>query len=560
MINNKLFFSLLISFCLVLLSVSSVFAGNSTNVTVSFNDGDLSKDLILNQTIEINGTLKADVSGNTIIPDTTDGDILVYWWHTSTNTWNLINGTIDNSKCTYSNTDGSYNYKLNLKSNFLPKGTSYLKVVFKNNTDIYDSSESTNIIVNLFSKLTIYVVQPKDAKVAKLQNYTVIVVDEDGTTPIAGIDITYTDIHGNKIIVTTNNTGEAIFQIMLEKTTQLLMFSTPEMRILNTYQWYLATYNNFTPYPVSKGDVNLTIAIDSSHGYVMGQTALITWNITGPLSFDGKYLIILMYENGKLQHSYSVLAIDGYSYYTWKKSHKTLDIILVYPEVTDYSGAQSKISTFVDQNSTSRSTKINITGINNLIVGKKCSLIINVLDYMGMSVKYGQVILQFDDYDPFFVDIIDGVANFTHVYLKAGSPRNLTINYIGEAINAESTIALQVNVTQGNTIITTNMTPTTSLTDIQTIITAQIDDLAINDNKSVYVKFEFIENGILQHTIKEIITKTGLNTGIAELNYIFKKPHNNLSIIASMEPTNNYKITNGKFETIINVNRIIGSE
>jgi len=546
MINKNLF--LIVFFVFILFtSVNSALAVD-TNVTASFSDGSLTKNVTINQTLKINGSVKDASGGNTVPP----GDVVVYWWHSATQNWNLLNGTVANSKCEYSSQDGSYSYDLNLKSNFLPKGTSYLKVVFENSSSAFNSSESRNLTVTLFSNVTIYVIQPNDSKVAVLQNYTVIVVDEDGETPVSGINVTYTDIHGKKVVATTNASGEVNFEIMLEKTVQQLLFSTPEMRVLNTYDWFLASSNNFTPYPVKKGDVYLTVAIDSAYGYLLGDRVLISWNVSGFLNMDNRYLLILMYDDGKLQHSYSVLATDGQSYYAWKMPHNSLDIILVSPEDLDYSEARASVSTFIDENSSFRSTKLNVTGLTGLKVGKVGTLLVNVTDYMGLPVSGGKVILKFDNYDPFEVDVIDGVANFTHAYQKAGASRNLTITYLGEGQNKNSSINLQVNVAKGNALLSVSMVPTTSLVGAISDITVEVKDLAIPQNRKTYAQIDFIENGKLQHSITGTFNSSSLNTGILLLEYAFIKVHPQLTILVWMNETSDYQVTSSRIDTIVN--------
>ena len=544
MINKNLF--LIVFFVFILFTSANSVLAAETNVTTSFSDGSIVKDVTFNQTLKINGTVKDASGGNTIPP----GDVVLYWWHNATQTWNLLNGTIANSKCNYSSQNGNYNFDLNLKSNFLPKGTSYLKVVFENSTAAFNSSESRNLTVTLFSKVTIYVVQPNDAKVGVLQNYTVIVVDEDGITPLSGINVTYTDIYGKKLVVTTDTLGEAVFQIKLEKTVQQLLFTTPEMRVLNTYNWFLSASNNFTPYPVAKGDVNLTMAIDSSYGYLVGENVLITWNISGPPNLDNKYIHISMYEEGKLQHSYFVLASDGKSTYKWKKTHKTLDIILSYLEDPNYEGAIANVSTFIDANNTSRSTKIKASDLSGLQVGKVGTLLINVYDYMGLPVTGGKVVLKFDHYDPFTVDVINGVANFTHGYIKAGADRNLTITYLGEGSNKESSINLQVNVAKGNVLLSVNMTPA-AFVGVLSNITVEVNDLVIPKNKEIFAQIDFVENGKLLHSIKGIVTSTGINMGVLLLDYAFKIPHSLLTILVLMNETEDYMVTTSKINIIV---------
>ena len=545
--NKKNLFISILFILIVFLSANSVFAGNPTDVTISFSDGTLDKNVTLSQTVKFNGTVK-DLSGGNSVPT---GDVIVYWWHNATQTWNLLNGSKVNSKCVYSSQNGVYSFDLNLKDNFLPKGISFLKVVFENSTNAFDSSQSRNLSVTVFSNPTIHVFQPTDAKVAVLQNYTVIVVDEDGSTPVAGINVTYTDIHGKKFIQATDAMGETTFQIKLERRVQQLIFTTPLMKVVNTYDWFLAASNYLTPYPVAKGDVNLTVAIDSPYGYVLGEKVLISWNISGPPNLDNKLIQILMYEDGKLQHKYLVAASDGNSSYTWKKSHKTLDIILVYPESTDYIGAQANVSTFIDENSSYRSTKLDITGLNRLKVGKEGTLLISVLDYMGLAVNNGQVVLKFDNYEPFTVDVIDGVANFTHAYQKAGTNRNLTITFLGEGSNKESSVNLKVNVSRGNGILTINMPLNAAFVGVPTNITVELRDLVIPSHKKIYAQLDFSEKGKLQHSITGILTSTGINTGVLNVEYTFIMPHSLLTILVWMNETTDYHVTSSKIETVI---------
>jgi hypothetical protein len=544
---NKNFLLIVFSVLILFSSVDHVLA-TDTSVTVSFSDGSLAKNLTINQTLKINGTVK-DASGVNNVPS---GDVVVYWWHSATQTWNLLNGSLSNSKCVYSSQDGRFNFDLNLKSNFLPKGTSYLKVVFENSTTAFNSSQSRNLTLTLFSNVSIYVIQPNNAKVGILQNYTVIVVDEDGLTPVSGINVTYTNIHGNKVIASTNASGEAIFPITLEKTVQQLLFTTPEMKVINTYYWFLSASNKFTPYPVAKGDVNLSVAIDSDYGYLVGEKVIISWNITGPLNLTNKYLLIAMYDSGKLQNSYSVLASDGQSYYTWKMSHNSLEIIVLYPEDFDYSGARATVSTFIDENNNSRTTKINVTGLSGLMVGKVGTFIINVFDYKGLPVSGGKVVLKFDYYDPFEVEVSGGVAIFTHAYQISGVNRNLTITYLGSGSNKQSSINLQVNVAKGTGLLSVNIIPDMSVVGIQSTVTVLVKDLVIPENKKIYAYVDFIENGKLQNRISGIVTSTGLNTGILELVYTFIKPHPQLTILTWMDETKDYNLVNGQKETIVN--------
>ena len=105
----------------------------------------------------------------------------------------------------------------------------------------------------------------------------------------------------------------------------------------------------------------------------------------------------------------------------------------------------TKVSTFVDP-ANKRGTFTEIKDISKLTVGKKGNINIIVHDYKGKIIKKGKVILKFDNKWSFTVNIVHGLANFSHTFIKAGNNRLLKISYMKNSNNIASSMTTNVVV------------------------------------------------------------------------------------------------------------------
>ncbi len=314
--------------------------------------------------------------------------------------------------------------------------------------------------------------------------------------------------------------------------------------------------------PVTKGTLdNMSAWFTSPFGYMVGETAVIEWIFgVNASTFAGQYVIIQFYDNGKLQHSFYAPADALQTTYTWKKAHDNLTMYVILPGSANYAQASAVNWTFVDQNSTRRTTiSMNGTGVNgtvNLKVGVLGTINIQVFNYMGALINEGTVLVQFDNYDPFVVDIINGTAVFDHTFIKAGAARLLTVTYLGDNDNRASSVNRTVAVAKGDVNMTVVMIPPNTIVGVENTITTTILGIAASPTTR-YVNINFVEGGKVLHTEKVAITLDGVtNIGTAILNYAFKKPHTSINIVASLVADNDYNGASANVTAVVGTSPI----
>lgn len=290
-------------------------------------------------------------------------------------------------------------------------------------------------------------------------------------------------------------------------------------------------------------------------GYILGDTATIHWsfNSTG-YNLTGKYVIIQFFDKGVLQHTLLALAADYNVNYTWKKTHDNLTMYVTLPADANYETAQAINYTFVDLNSTRRTTIDVEAPVNGstLKVGVNGTIKVKVYNFNGTDIQQGTVLIQFDNYDPFTVDIINGTATFDHVYKKAGAARLLQVTYLGDNDNKASYWNKTVSVAKGDANISVTMVPPTTLVGVPNTINVLVTGITDGPSTPRTVTIKFIENGILQHTEKVTLTVDNtLGTGVGILTYAFKKTHSNLQIVAELVADNDYNVASGTLNTMV---------
>ena len=285
---------------------------------------------------------------------------------------------------------------------------------------------------------------------------------------------------------------------------------------------------------------SLSVFLDvvSNYGYIVGEVSTISWTTQGIVNLNQKATLTFL-ENGKVLHIVNVLLSDGSYKYKFSKSHKTLDIVLSFDGDDSTYSSSAKVSTFVDLVNLRR-TFIEIKNMDNLLTAKKGNINIVVYDYKGNIIKNGKVSLTFDNKWTFTVAIQDGVANFSHTYLKAGDNRTLKISYIKNGNNMASSKTCNVRVNKGTPKVNLAISPNKKILNNKVKLNINVSGVIFGVQKKWYNTIKFFNNGILQHQLKVPIKSISYNKGLSVIDYTFKKSHSNMTIQSIFNGNSNY--------------------
>ncbi len=532
-LNKKLaLVFLFIASLIVLTSFGAVSAatGNGANEkgVVTWDDGEDSLTAALGTNVKLSGTI-TDTTGN----GTPQGNVEIYY-NKSGGAWSLpINAK-------YNKVNGAFSAQLDTSKMTL--GNNTILVRFNNESTTWDSFDMF-LTLTLKVGTTLKGTPDTTPKVGVPGNFTVKLYNSTGTTALVNGSGWLNDGNGNYFNLSFID-GVATVLVTYASVKQVFTFGFDETDELMgaTGQWSAV---------ISKGTHDMTANFTSLYGYIVGETAVIQWFIPTNISLVGKYVIIQFYNNGKLQHTLSAPADDFQTTYTWKKAHDNLTMYVTLPGDINYNQVSAMASTFIDQNSTRRTTIETTLPIGGLKVGVLGTIAVEVFDYMGAKINNGTVLLQFDNYDPFTVEIMGGIATFDHVYVKAGT-RLLTVNYLGDTDNRPSEMNMSVAIAKGVCNLTTAMIPTDTLVGIENTITTTITGLA-SSSKPQYVNITFVEGSKVLHSEKVLITiDESTSVGLAVLNYVFKTSHTSINIISTLVGDNDYDSASSTITTVVN--------
>lgn len=563
--NKKLSLVLLVLASLMIFaSVSSVSAaidGNATgdtgyNITLK---ADWSTD---NPNLDSNGVVKRNdklyVTGNaTNIGANTGNPFGVPQGNLS---YRFASGGAAIPITSYSQLDGTFSFEIDTSS--LPAGWNAIFLTFTNSTlasgpvDSWQFGPGNDALdFNVYDVPALQFIVPGNSAKVGVPTEVTVRLRSGATGPyiLAAGNGTY-DI-GNGPITIPNGfdvNGTAIFNVTFTSVAQRLLVTFDGNNTANL----TATNDTWSGVPGQGTISNFSAWFTSNEGYVVGETATIGWFINTTLyDVTDKYVIIVFTDNGKFQWSFTALASAMNTTYTWKKAHDNLTMTVYLPGDANYAQAVAVNSTFVDQNSTRRTT-LNVTAPaagTTLKVGVLGTITVQVLDFRGFAINQGTVLIQFDNYDPFTVDINNSIATFDHVYLKAGAARALQVTYLGDIDNRASFWNTTVNVAKGDANVSVLMIPPTTIVGHTNIITTVVKGLAVAPSKTLSITLKFMDNGKLQHSVSVPLTVDNtLGEGTAIFNYAFKKPHANLQIVAELVGTDDYNTATGSFDTIVN--------
>ncbi|MCL2115272.1 MAG: hypothetical protein FWH29_03530 [Methanobrevibacter sp.] len=295
----------------------------------------------------------------------------------------------------------------------------------------------------------------------------------------------------------------------------------------------------------TSSSLKLFLDVASDYGYLVGETATITWTAHGIANLN-QIAILRFIENGKVWHVDNVMLSAGSYKHTFIMAHKTLDIFLTFTGDSSTYGSSAKVSTFVDSVNSHR-TFIEIKNMSNLTVTKKGKIDIVVSDYKGNIIKEGKVTLTFDNKWLFTVNIVNGLATFNHIFLKAGNNRTLKICYLKDGDNSVSTFTTNVLVNKGTAKVNLATAPKTKTITNKMTLTSSVTGVIFRVSEKWYNTIKFYNNGKLQHQIKVPIKVNSYSTGTSILDYTFKKSHNNMTIQSILNGGTNY---NNVFDSV----------
>jgi len=249
------------------------------------------------------------------------------------------------------------------------------------------------------------------------------------TSLTSGVIKSFDGRFDNTFDIVLNENGSVTYLFVTDKKNQNINGVITLAKIVNS-----STTNLIPGKTVSSLNVSLNVA--KGYGYIVGQTVTVSWTSKGIANLN-QIATLSFIENGKVWYVATVMLSYGSYKHKFTKSHKTLKIVLSFNGDNSTYSSSANVSTFVDSNK-SRRTFIEIKNMSNLTVAKKGKINIIVRDYKGNIIKKGKITLKFDNNWLFTVNIVNGVATFSHIYLKDGNNRTLKISYIKNGNNRAS--------------------------------------------------------------------------------------------------------------------------
>lgn len=268
--------------------------------------------------------------------------------------------------------------------------------------------------------------------------------------------------------------------------------------------------------------------------YFVGEYIVLTWIAENIYNINPQG-IIYFYEDGKLWHQIPVYLKDGKLVYQFKMAHKTLDIILTFNGDNHDNSSQDKVTTIVKNRP--------MISISNLTVAKRGYINVSAYDKNGKPINSGKVTLQFDNYEIFTTNIVNGVAKFSKLFYKAGNSRLLKIKCFNINDKLIYSRNIRININKGIAKLNLTIKPTTNTITNKIKLITNISSVTLNSKKTPwYHTIIFYNNNEFQHKII-VPLKISNKTAYSVIDYVFKKSHNNMTIYSVFNGEKNYYTT-----------------